>query len=125
MKILFWIIFLVLMTNLTIEESPIFYDSLEDAVAFSEESGKDLLVIFTADWCSNCTIMKKDLQENIEIVSGTIICYVDIDDRKDLKKEYRVKLIPDYLILRKKIEIKRKVGYTNKDSFIKWFRNDK
>lgn len=125
MRVVLSILLLLFLYSFVQAEKAVFTRSLEDAVAFSEDTGKDLLVIFTADWCVNCTAMKTDIESDDKILDDMIVCYVDIDDRKDLKKEYRVKLIPDYLILRKKIEIKRKVGYTNKDSFIKWLRNDK
>jgi hypothetical protein len=39
-------------------------------------------------------------------------------------KEYRVRIIPDYILYRDSIEIKRKVGYKNKEKFQEWLLNN-
>lgn len=108
-------------------DDPIFVTDIVDAIALSEDTNKDILVIFTADWCKYCQIMKQDLEKDQKIISDTIVCYIDIDnmENKDIVRQYKVKTIPDYCILRKKIEIKRTRGYTTKDKFIKWISNDK
>lgn len=107
--------------------NPVFVKDMVDAIALSENTNKDILVIFTADWCRYCQIMKQDLEKDQKIISNTIVCYIDIDnvENKDIVKQYKVKTIPDYCILRKRIEIKRTRGYTTKDKFIKWISNDK
>lgn len=101
----------IALCNTTNAEMPVFADSLEDAVALSESSKKDILVIFGAEWCGYCTRTKKDIDNNLSKFQDTIIVYVDIDKREDLKREYMVKSIPDYMLLQKCIETKRKVGY--------------
>jgi thioredoxin 1 len=108
-------------------EPPVFVNDMLDAIALSENNNKDILVIFTADWCKYCQIMKKDIEQDQKIVSDKIVCYIDIDNHnnKDIIKQYKVKTIPDYCILRKRIEIKRTRGYTTKDKFIKWIQDDK
>jgi thioredoxin-related protein len=106
-------------------EPPVFVHDMLDALALSESSNKQILVVFTADWCKQCQIMKKDISDSPDMVEDTIVCYLDLDTNKELAKEYQVKFIPDYCILRKRIQIRRTRGYTTREKFIKWFQNDK
>lgn len=109
--ILITVLVLSLMTTNKTNEPPIFSNSLEDAVALSESSNKDILVLFSADWCGFCDKAKADINKNTDQLSNLIIVYVDIDKREDLKVEYSVGGIPDYMLLKKMVEAKRKVGY--------------
>ncbi len=68
--------------------------------------------------------MKQDISKTPKVVDDKIVCYVDYDTNTDLVKEYKVKLIPDYFILKKRIEMKRKVGYTNLGNFIMWLKDE-
>lgn len=106
-------------------EPAIYVETLIDAIALSETIKKDVLVIFTADWCQYCQKLKNDINRNPSIVEDKIICYIDKDNNKDLIKEYKVKSIPDYLILRDNIEIARQVGYYGKDELVEWLKNVK
>lgn len=106
-------------------EPPVFVHDMVDAIALSENSNKQILVVFTASWCKQCGVMKKDISDNPQMVSDTIVCYLDFDSNKELVKEYQVKFIPDYCIIRKRIQIRRNKGYTTKEKFIKWFQDDK
>lgn len=118
------LIFLLFLSNAIAGEPPVFVDDMIDAIALSEKSDKEILVVFTANWCKQCQIMKKDIQEDQEILSDKIVCYLNLDTNKELAKQYKVKLIPDYCLLRKRIQIKRAVGYTSKERFVKWLHND-
>jgi hypothetical protein len=120
MKTLFLILAILFSTNL-IAEDAVFIDSLEDAVSFAEDQDKELLVVFSADWCKNCIVMKKDIKSNLNWMENKVICYVDIDTRTDLREQYKVRLIPDYFILKNKIESKRRIGYDRK-SFLEWLK---
>lgn len=102
----------------------IFVDSPEDAFVLATDTKKDLLIIFGADWCVYCNILKNDIHTNLNIVEDKIICFVNFDLRKDMVKEYKVRTIPDYMLYRDNIEIKRKVGYKNKNKLQEWLIND-
>lgn len=106
-------------------EPPVFVNDMVDALALSENTNKQILVVFTADWCKQCQIMKRDISDNPDMVDNTIVCYLDLDSNKKLANEYQVKFIPDYCILRKRIQIRRQRGYTTREKFIKWFQDDK
>ena len=111
-------------TNSFAKEGPVFTDNLLDAIALSESSEKDILVIFSADWCKFCKILENDIVKNPKIVENLIICTINVDYNSDLVKTYNVGNIPDYFILHNKIEIKRRVGYKNKQDLIKWINNE-
>ena len=123
MKYIFTIL-LMLITNYGAAQSPVFVDSLEDAVALSESSKKDLLVVFSANWCKNCIALKDQLLYSNEIgFKNSIICIVDYDKRYDLVKEYKVYKIPDSRLMRNNIEISKLIGYNNKDKYKKWLND--
>ena len=123
MKTIFTILFYSLCWFVS-AEPPVYMSSLVDSVALSETSDKEILVVFTADWCRYCSIMKQDISKAPKVVNDKIVCYVDYDTNNDLVKEYKVKLIPDYFILKNRMEIRRKVGYTTWANFIQWIREE-
>lgn len=95
-------------------------NSLEDALLLSKETQQPILVVFSAEWCKNCKIMEQDIINNISDLDSYIICIINMDDREDLKKMYKVKNIPDYILIKNNIEIKRHIGYKNYFEFYKW-----
>ena len=97
-----------------------FLDTPEDAFILAMETKQDILLIFGAPYCKYCTIMKNDVIKNIQVFDNMLICYVNVEDREDLQKEYKVSTLPDYMIYRNKVEVKRKVGYTGFDQFKAW-----
>jgi len=121
MRILF-LVFCFIMANPIsyAQDNPLIVYDLLDAIAMSEESNKPILAIFTADWCKYCHIMKNDILTN-NVGKGMIVAYIDIDKHPDVAKEYMVKTIPDYFIMKDRIEIKRQVGYNNYQKFARWF----
>jgi thioredoxin-like negative regulator of GroEL len=64
--------------------------------------------------------MRQDMVDN-RIGKGMIVAYIDIDKHPDVAKEYMVRTIPDYFIMKDRIEIKRQVGYNGYKKFIRWF----
>ena len=119
-SILYLLLALGFFMNSSYGEAPVYVKTMVDAVAMSESSKKDLLVIFTADWCGICQEMKQDIEKNEILVENLIICYIDMDKNEDLVKEYGVKHIPDYFILKNKTEFGRKIGYINLEYFKRW-----
>jgi thioredoxin-related protein len=105
---------------LTLAKPPVFTKTPEDAIILSKELDLDVLLVFTASWCQSCQIMKKDIHNDLNLIENTIVCYIDFDSNKDLAKEFKVRILPDSMIYRNNIEIKRKVGYKNKEEFKQW-----
>jgi thioredoxin-related protein len=121
--LLSFIFFITTVTNSGFCDSVYIENSFEDAVLLSQDTGQPVLVVFSADWCKYCKIMKKDIEQNLSDFDSYIICYIDNEKREDLVKKYRVKTIPDYFILKKNIEIKRKVGYSNYPTLTRWLNH--
>lgn len=122
-----YILALILTLNCCIlyAKPPVYVRNLLDAIALSEEINADVLVMFTASWCGACQVMKHDINTDTSgLLDDHIICYVNHDTEVDLVKEYRVKFLPDYFLLRKRKEIKRKTGYKNWKEFKQWLRAD-
>lgn len=121
-KLLLSIIFIILQQScVTFADPPVYMKSLEDAIALSQDSEKDILVIFTADWCPSCDSLKEFLDKNESLIENYIVCYVDHDLNRDLVKEYSVKRIPDSRILRRLKEIKRLIGFS-RNQYQEWIK---
>lgn len=112
---------IILFSNHAFCKPPIYInDNLPEALKLSETIKTDVILIFSADWCINCSKMKQDMQKHQAVFDDMIVCIIDIDKNKRLIKEYRVKNIPDCRIIRNNIQIKKRVGYDNIDNFKIW-----
>lgn len=118
------ILLTVFLQNHIYAEPPVYVDNLPDAISLSEDTGKDLFVVFGAEWCGYCVKMKKDISTDESILDDKIVCYIDHDDNSDLVKEYKVKMLPDYMVLRKKRELKRRTGYEGLKKLKEWLKRD-
>ena len=103
-------------------DNAVIITNLIDAIVESDNSSKDIILIFGSEYCGPCGRMKKDIMDNIGDFENYIICLIDIDkeQNKEIKREYRVRSIPDYLIMRRREEIKRRKGYSNIHDFKQW-----
>lgn len=118
-------IILIYCHSLTIHAAPpIFVKAPDEAFALSEDLKLDVFLVFTAQWCASCQVMKNDIHSNLDDFQNTIICYVDYDLYKNMAVQYGVKILPDYRIYRNKIEIRQKIGYNNKTELIDWFNQE-
>lgn len=122
-KILVIILNLILVPSI-FAEPPIFVDKFSDAKVIAEEQHKDLLLVFSADWCGACKKMKKDLDLSPNIIDDMIVCYIITDNNRLLAKQYKVKTIPDYLVIRDNTTIKRQNGYNNIAEFSNWLHSN-
>jgi thioredoxin-like negative regulator of GroEL len=88
-----------------------YLDDLPDAVEQSKQEGKDLLVLFTTDWCGPCRKLKRDLAGADAFRREVLICVVDCDKQKELSNLHQVRGIPDLRLYRKGEQVKRQTGY--------------
>ena len=88
-----------------------YLDDLPDAVEQSKREGKDLLVLFTTDWCGPCRKLKRDLAGDDAFRREVLICVVDCDKQKELSNLHQVRGIPDLRLYRKGEQFKRQTGY--------------
>lgn len=109
--------------DVCVADFPIMYD-LNDAVALSESTGQSVVLIFGATWCPYCVELKKDINDGNfgRELDNKIVCYIDVDKHKDLKKEYDVRTLPDTRYLVDKKEKSQIKGY-NEPKFKVWLKN--
>jgi thiol-disulfide isomerase/thioredoxin len=88
-----------------------YLEDLPDAVAQSRREGKDLLVIFTADWCGPCRRLKRDLAGAEAFRRDVLVCVVDCDKQRALSDLHGVQGIPDLRLYRLGEEVNRTTGY--------------
>lgn len=57
----------------------------------SSEAYSNRIIFFKADWCPTCSVLDRDIEENLaDIPQGTIILEADYDEEIELRKEYDV-----------------------------------
>ena len=104
------------------EESQSNYQSsLEKAKA----ENKELVLFFTAEWCTNCTTMKEktiSTPKVQEALSKVVYLEIDVDHEKELISKYKISSIPAYVrINSNEEELNRGVGVIKENAFLNWF----
>jgi thioredoxin-related protein len=99
-------------------------NSLKEAKNISKNTKQSILLIFGSNDCAFCVKLKDDISngELTTYVDSYIICYVDIKENTEYKKEYKVNMIPDSRIIKNEKEISKATGY-NKNDYSKWLQN--
>lgn len=91
------------------DNKPIFENDYQKAVAHDE---RNVLVIFGADWCKYCKILKGDMPNmNLE---GYVVCVVDVTEQRDLKKQNNISTLPTSIVMSGGKEVSRITGYSAK-----------
>jgi thiol:disulfide interchange protein len=89
--------------------------SLEDALALSQSTGKDIFIDFRADWCKPCIAMEKETFSNLEVGNAINSTYIpiqfDVDffNGMDVKEEYNVEVLPTILIINSSGTVQRRL----------------
>ena len=100
----------------------IYYDEYEKCKSLSAQYNKKLVLVFGADWCPYCRILKKDI-DKITGFKKHIVCFIDSDKNKELVQKYRIKGLPTSVIVdSKETELSRKTGYKQAD-YNQWLDN--
>jgi thiol-disulfide isomerase/thioredoxin len=106
-----------------VQEAPIagptFIDTYEEASAIKDAK---VLVIFGADWCHYCTLLKEHLKESD--LKGRLVCVVDVEAQPELKKKHQVRSLPTSVILENGKETARRVGFSESD-YDAWLERNK
>lgn len=88
-----------------------YLEDLPDAVEKSKRQGRDLLVVFTAEWCGPCRRLKHDLARNESLRRDLLVCVVDLDKQRSLSDLHGVQGIPDLRLFRQGEQVKHATGY--------------
>ena len=119
------IILLALIFSGSVSGDTFVLSSLTEAQFLAKETNKPMLLIFGADSCGFCILLKEDLNSILKKdVDNFIVCYLDLKSNQELKKQYDINLIPDSrIILDGEVNSVFK-GYKPKD-YKKWLQNAK
>lgn len=112
----------IIVPNKTIEHKTIFFNEYDQAKKISKEYNKKLILIFGAEWCPYCKDLKKDI-DKIKELKEYIICFINIENNKNLIKEYDIKSLPTSIILSNNKQETRKTGYKYED-YCKWLQDN-
>ncbi len=84
---------------------------------FAELIKEEVLVDFYANWCGPCKMLAPILEE---VGNYFKVIKVDIDKHDDLAHRYGVMSIPTLILFKDGVEIKRHVGFLNKDALLEF-----
>lgn len=95
------------------------------AQAESQQSGKPVMLYFTAEWCGPCQSMKRTTwaDEKVEqALRAFVPTRVDIDVSPQLAMQYGVESIPYMVVLNEDGSVRRswKNGYVDAGDFVAW-----
>lgn len=87
----------------------------------------EVLLAFTASWCGPCKQFKSDVAANPELVAGYTLDIVDVDQAKEMAKDFGVKSYPTFYVVKVEDDgvlkvsnvIKKQEGYDPR-KFKKW-----
>ena len=81
---------------------------------FNELTKNKVLVDFYATWCGPCKMLSPvidDLSNEVDID----IIKIDVDKHNELAREYGVMSIPTLILFNNSVEIKRTLGFMDKE----------
>jgi len=79
---------------------------------FKELIKEKVLVDFYANWCGPCKMLAPELER---VESNIKVIKVDVDEFEDLAREYGVMSIPTLVLFEDGKELKRTIGFMDKD----------
>ena len=97
--------------------------SLPEGMRLAKESGRPLMLFFTADWCGPCVELKKYVFSDRRVVAASkrlINVFIDADSNYDTLAAYKVRGIPAIFFLNPLGEtVDRYTGDRSVNSFVK------
>jgi len=100
-------------------------DDFAVAQAEAKQTGKPMLLYFTADWCGPCQSMKRTTWADANVdqaLQQYVPTRIDIDRNAELAMEYRIESIPQMLVIGEDGAISKRFskGAVNAADFLEW-----
>lgn len=83
------------------------------------------LVDFYATWCGPCKMLHPVLEEVEKEVQTISLKKLDVDEEKEIAKEYGVMSIPTLVLFKNGVEVARNVGFLGKQEMISWIERNR
>lgn len=74
------------------------------------------LLYFTAEWCNPCSRTRPYAEELVN--DGYAIKFIDADSEVDMVKNFEIKSIPTFILIKDSVEVKRMNGAKTKQELI-------
>lgn len=107
-------------------------DNLESAQKLANNSDKNIMVFFTAEWCSPCRIMKREVFADNEVAKAmdakvvSLEINIDNPNTEALVKQYNIGATPTTIFIDPDGKvIEYAVGKVNKTKFLEMLKNQK
>jgi thioredoxin 1 len=92
-------------------------DQLNEAI----KSGEKTLVLFSAEWCGPCKVIKPSLEKlEAELSDQVKIVKADISEAEKSTKDFNIKNIPTCVLIKGDKEIARFSGVKNEEQIKKF-----
>jgi len=105
-------------------------NEIESAQKLAINSDKNIMVFFTAEWCSPCRVMKRQVFANNEVMKAIdakvvpVEINIDDPDSEALVKQYNIAATPTTIFINTKGKvIDYAVGKVEKTKFLELIRN--
>ena len=86
------------------------------------ESSKPVLVDFWASWCGPCQKLLPVIEELANEVTDVKIGKVNVDEERELAKQFRVMSIPTLILIKDGKIAKHTVGYMTKEEVLDFIK---
>jgi thioredoxin-like negative regulator of GroEL len=100
-------------------EKPHFTEDYEEAM---REKDRKVILVFGADWCPACVMLKKHLKEMS--LDGYLVCTLDVDENRGVKRKRGARMLPTSIIMEDGKEVSRHVGF-DKKSYDAWVEENR
>lgn len=98
-----------------------------NGIAQAAQTGKPIMLYFTADWCPPCKELKKNVFSRADVAEASrqlVNIYLDVDQDRATMESYRVRSIPIILFLDNSGEVVSTItGAGSAKTFIKHMNN--